>query len=379
MFDDLVRRLTIRAAALVAAAAAVAIVAFGQAGWAAVASAALLLTLGCVAARANARIFEQQRDALLACIGGQRSFGERVLPVWAGHIETSRRQMEEAVAALTLRFSGIVEQLGRNTEMSVLAADSAGGPGLVAVLAQGQRELGDVVASMRSAMDSKQHLLAKVAELAQFTQELRAMAEDVARIAQQTNLLALNATIEAARAGEHGRSFSVVAQEVRTLSQRSGGTGRDIARKVALISAAIEATCEAAGQSLAVDDASTRSSQAAIDAVLDRFRASTDTLARRAEALKASRDYLQGEIGEALVHLQFQDRIGQIMSHVVANIQRVPSLLASARPSHAGAPPQVDAQALLAELEASYAMADERDAHSGGGAAAPASSAVTFF
>ena len=50
------------------------------------------------------------------------------------------------------------------------------------------------------------------------------MSNDITSISQQINILAINATIEAARAGESGKAFAVVAQEVKSLADKSRNT-----------------------------------------------------------------------------------------------------------------------------------------------------------
>lgn len=365
--------------------AALAVLGSGGLGVLAAVVAVALVAAGAVVTRSLARWQAGLLADVQAHLASERQLGETLLPVWSGHIESSRSQVEAAVSALSARFAGIVQQLDETARLSDMAADSiaSGDGGLVAVFAQGERDLGQVVRSLEQAMGAKAEMLGKIQALEQYIDELQGMAADVARIAQQTNLLALNAAIEAARAGEQGRSFAVVAQEVRQLSQASAETGRHIAAKVTTISEAITATSKAAVESRVQDDAATKRSAELIDTVLQQFRRSTDALVESGGHLKSGRDYLQQEISEALVHLQFQDRISQVMSHVRDSIDAVPPALRELVQDYESGRRlrPIDSASLLAALERTYAMADERKVHRGGAASSAPAAAdeITFF
>ncbi len=313
---------------------------------------------------------------------GRQRFGDAVLPVWCRHIENSRVQMEEAVSDLATRFSNIVDKLDNAVHVS--GAGQQGGRSMPEVFASSEQQLGSVVSSMKSAMSSKGAMLAQIRDLERFTRELRGMAEGVASIAAQTNLLALNAAIEAARAGPAGRGFAVVAQEVRQLSMRSAETGKEITNRVGLISSAILAASQAAETSSEAENKSMQSAEGMIDSVLAEFRQITDALVHSSELLTQESRGIQGEVGEALVQLQFQDRVSQVMAHVRENMESLPQLLRENHQQYrdSGELRAPDPEALLGELQKTYAMAEEHAVHSGAKLAAPAASdadEITFF
>jgi methyl-accepting chemotaxis protein len=359
-------------------------------GWYTVLWAALLLAAAawCVFGQSGAGAGGDGQSMIDEYLDGRERFGDEVLPIWCRHIENSRTQMEEAVADLAGRFSSIVDKLDNALHVSNLENGGAKGgkhaPSMTEVFAHSESQLGSVVKSMKSAMTSKQAMLAQIKDLERFTRELRDMAEGVASIAAQTNLLALNAAIEAARAGPAGRGFAVVAQEVRNLSSRSAETGRNISNRVGLISSAILAASQAAEQSSEEENRSMSSAEGMIDTVLAEFREMTEALVRSSDLLKQESIGIQGEVGQALVQLQFQDRVSQVMAHVRENMELMPALLRENRARYDAERvlEPLEAAPLLHELQKTYAMAEEHAVHGGSRHAAPAAAdadEVTFF
>ena len=345
---------------------ALAVLAAGGLTATAFALAAALVVAGLVAGwRATLRRNRNQQHHLEEFLSGQRQFGAKVTPVWAGHIGNSRQQMESGITALAERFSKIVQRLEHTVDTASQATAASDGQDLGSVFQRSQTELSQVLSSQTAAMASMASMLGKVESLNQFTKQLEDMASDVAKIASQTNLLALNAAIEAARSGEHGRGFAVVAKEFRMLSQQSGETGRRIAQMVAVISEAITSTCSAAQESVRQEDDSLQSSQERIVSVMDNFKNITSGLQASSDLLRKESLAIHADIGDVLVNLQFQDRVSQILTQVESNITQIPVYFEKHEhdclaKNHLE---PFDAEGFLADMRKSYVMKDQHVAH----------------
>jgi methyl-accepting chemotaxis protein len=186
------------------------------------------------------------------------------------HVQSSSAELQAAAAQ---QVTGAKEQVTAANEVSTTIkellstsrqiAESAQKVTQVAIETTSAARVGDqTVQKAQQAIDVVRRqvdlIVTHMLDLGRKSQEIGGILDIINELSEQTNILAINATIESAGAGEAGRRFAVVADEIRKLADRVGGSTKEIRSLIEEIRAASNTTVMATEDGSKAVDAGTR-------------------------------------------------------------------------------------------------------------------------
>lgn len=197
--------------------------------------------------------------------------------------EQQYKQITDTTDAVTTMTRSILQVSSNASQASEVAQRS------LQAASQGSKAVQNTIQGMNSIREQIQETSKRIKRLGESSQEISEIVDLISDITEQTNILALNAAIQAASAGEAGRGFTVVAEEVQRLAERSSEATKQIGAIVKTIQtdtnsavAAMEKSTEGVVEGAQLSDAAGRA--------LAEIENVTNNLARLIESISSATD-----------------------------------------------------------------------------------------
>jgi methyl-accepting chemotaxis protein len=190
-------------------------------------------------------------------------------------IQTTANEMTDHLGQISNvlnEFSTCSVSIEETTIESVTATNE-----IKTLASRGMNSSKDTMVIVTSLVDGLNQASNVVNKLQEESNKIESILSVIRSIAEQTNLLALNAAIEAARAGEQGRGFAVVADEVRTLAQRSQDSVNEIESMLTELSSASKNAVKIMGDS-AVSASDTEESMQENNVIIENIQTMIETV-----------------------------------------------------------------------------------------------------
>ncbi|MCV2357516.1 MULTISPECIES: methyl-accepting chemotaxis protein [Roseateles] len=217
-------------------------------------------------------------------------------------LAASKEQLHEirSTGEAVLQMAGRINEVSNQAQATATVARQSR-----QAAESGLQAMQNNISGMNAIREHIQETSKRIKRLGESSQEIGEITELISDITEQTNVLALNAAIQAASAGEAGRGFSVVAEEVQRLAERSGDATRQIAALVKTIQtdthdavAAMERSTLGVVQGTRLSDAAGRALEE-IDAVSRRL----DDLIAQISSQALSEAHSANEVASNIQHI----------------------------------------------------------------------------
>ena len=244
------------------------------------------------------------------------------------HTETSAIEIGEKVTFIYQKAQEhLVESNEINKQFSgTKSNDESEGLSLSGVISVALKLLEDMTEMLEENGRLNLEYSESIEAILENTATINKITEDIQYISDQTNLLALNAAIEAARAGEHGRGFSVVAEEVRKLSDRTNQASNDITQIVGKVNDSVEAISKSLTDNRLKTESKKQSVNEAVKSLQETARESTEVFKQLVNSSVVSSESVAQNIDQIILSLQFQDITRQEIEAAIVPINQISSL-----------------------------------------------------